>query len=149
MKDIKPQQIQSMVTTQRSGTKVWSTATFFASPTPPCQCSRTGKIEHAIRIPNRQKQVHVACSQLEPRSQHYSSSSACRLQSPMISPRAPCHYYSSTWHVPNTNNVLGSTVNGGWGVGGLSSGLKHSQLFCNLIIAHDKPQTITLKIAWL
>lgn len=87
------------------------------------------------------KQFHVACSQLEPENQNYSSASACRLQSPGISTRALSFYYLSTWHVMSTNNVLGSTVKGRRP----SSGLKCSQLFCNLIIVHDKPQTITLK----
>ena len=131
--------------TQSSETNIWSIAVSYACFFHPPLLQQLGRLDTFYKFLTDRRQFHVACSQLEPENENYSSALACCLQSPGISTRALCLYYLSTWHVLSTNNALGSTANGRRP----SSGLKCSQLFCNLIIVHDKPQTVTLKIAWL
>ena len=89
----------------KAGKPVLSTAVFFDHFFYTTQSQQLGKLNTPYQFLAGRKQFHMACSQLEPENQNYSSASACRLQSPGISTRHLYYYYSTTWQVLNTSNV--------------------------------------------
>lgn len=144
MEDIKTQRLQSMVTLEEVELKFDQQLHSLLLSHHPVSAQQLGRLSTPYTFLNTET---ISCGLRTAGTKEPILLFGRQALSPMISTRVLCHYYSSTWHVPNPNNVLGSKAKGvGVGVG-LGSGLKRSQLFCNLIIAHDKPQTITLKIA--